>query len=134
MKDKIIDTNVLVRLFMQDHNKHYQESVNIFNSATTKGYSLLIPTEVLLEFEYVLRGIYKIDRVGISKDFDSLAETQCVEFLDEGLVRTAIKIYPNVNVDMVDIMIFVRSMALGLEIKSFNKDFKKIKKVYSRLT
>jgi predicted nucleic-acid-binding protein len=130
MENKLLDTNILVRLFMQDHQTHYKESFNIFNNAIKKGYLLLISTEILLELEYVLRSIYKVDRQGIAKDFESLAETNCVSFLEDDIVRRAIKVYPLVNVDMVDVVIFVRSQILGLEIKTFDKDFVKIKKVY----
>ena len=119
---------------MEDHQKYYRESVNIFNNATKKGYFLLIPAEVLLELEYVLRSIYKVDRQEIAADFKSLAETKCVSFLDDNLVRRAIKLYPLVNVDMVDVVIFVRSQILGLGIKTFDKDFVKIKKVYEQLS
>ena len=134
MRNKLIDTNILVRLFMEDHQKYYRESVNIFNNATKKGYFLLIPAEVLLELEYVLRSIYKVDRQEIAADFKSLAETKCVSFLDDNLVRRAIKLYPLVNVDMVDVVIFVRSQILGLGIKTFDKDCVKIKKVYEQLS
>ena len=49
-------------------------------------------------------------------------------------MRRAIKLYPLVNVDMVDVVIFVRSQILGLGIKTFDKDFVKIKKVYEQLS
>jgi len=134
MKHKILDTNVLVRLFMQDHKEQYNKAVKFFEDATNKEYKLFISIEVLLEFEYVLRSVYKISREEIAKDLNSLDQTKCVSFIDEKLVLKAILIYSVVNVDLVDITVFLRSEMLGLDLEFFDKDFKKIKRVYKQLS
>lgn len=134
MKNKILDTNILVRLFIQDNQAQYEKALNILEDAKSKGYKLYIPIEIMIEFEYVLRKVYSIKRSEIAKDLESLSQTSFIEFIDSNKnAKVAIALYPLLNTDLVDIMLFVRSKSLELDIESFDKDFKRIKKEYEEL-
>jgi|SRR3989338_6414484 len=134
MENKILDTNILVRLFIQDNQAQYEKALEILNNADTKGYKLYIPVEVVVEFEYVLKKVYSIERSEIAKDLKSLTQTNCIEFIDNIKdIKLAIALYPLLNTDLVDIILFARSKNMGIEIESFDKDFKKIQMAYEKI-
>ncbi len=135
MENKILDTNILVRLFMQDNQAQYEKALEILNNADTKGYKLYIPVEVVVEFEYVLRKVYSIERSEIAKDLESIVQTSCIEFIDNNKdMKLAIALCPLLNTDLVDIILFARAKNLEIGIESFDKDFKQIQKAYEEIS
>ena len=134
MENKILDTNILVRLFMQDNQAQYERALEILNNADIKAYKLYIPVEVVIEFEYVLRKVYSVERSEIAKDLESIVQTSCIDFIDSKDIKLAIALYPLLNTDLVDLILFARSKNLKIGIESFDKDFKKIQKAYESIS
>jgi predicted nucleic-acid-binding protein len=72
-----IDTNVVVRLLLRDD----PAQVEHIDALVAEG-DLLVPFTVLIETEWVLRAVYKLDRPGIAALLRSLAIIEGVSVPD----------------------------------------------------
>ena len=73
---KLIDANVILRYLLGDHPQMSQEAKKIIESG-----AFTLP-EVLAEVVYVLKGVYKVDRVELA--------TTLADFLDEVSVESPV--------------------------------------------
>lgn len=93
---RAVDTNVLVRLFVNDDPKQF--------AAAAKALALepiFIPKTVLVELEWVLRGVYGHSRSVIASIFDQLMLKADVEIEDDSVVARAMDWFKR-GVDFAD--------------------------------
>lgn len=69
MKQKIVDTNVILRFLVKDDEGLYQKAVKIFQEAEAKKYRLVVKSIVVAEATFVLESFYKKDRQSIADTF-----------------------------------------------------------------
>jgi len=74
----VIDTNVLIRFILADDDNQYQSAFKLFTDAE----SITIPTVVLCEMVWVLRG-YKINRKIIAEQIRFLTQTEKIVLADD---------------------------------------------------
>ena len=72
----VLDTNVLARLVTNDDKAQALEAAALIDS----GVALFIPTTVLLELEWVLRGAYQLDSATIVRTFEHLLSIRNLSF------------------------------------------------------
>lgn len=80
--------------------------------------------EIIAEVVYVLKGVYKIERVQISstlKDFLDEIEVENQEILCE-----ALNFYSETSLDFVDCILIARHRMFGEEVASFDKKLNKM--------
>lgn len=82
---RAVDTNVIVRLFADD---------DAVQSATAQhalaAGSIFVAKTVMIEFEWVLRGVYRLPRTAIVTALEAIAATANIELEDATSVRRAI--------------------------------------------
>jgi len=79
------DTNVIVRLLTADEPRQTDKAHLLFATET-----VLLPKTVLLESEWVLRRLYRLDRSAIVRALDALISLPNVRCEDEPVVRQAL--------------------------------------------
>ncbi len=79
------DTNVIVRLLTGDEPRQSDQARRLFEANT-----IFLPKTVLLEAEWVLRRLYRLDRLPINKALDDLLSLPNVKAEDESLLRQAL--------------------------------------------
>lgn len=115
---KLIDANVILRYLLGDHPQMSQETKKIIESG-----AFTLP-EVLAEVVYVLKGVYKVDRVELA--------TTLADFLDEVSVESpetlceALSLFSKTSLDFVDCILIARHRILGDEVMSFDKKLNKM--------
>lgn len=124
----LADTNVFIRFFIKDDIFQYKEVEKYFLLAQKGTIKIFVLSEVILEVEYVLRKVYKTSKSEISKNLSSLLKMSYLYVDKADLLISALKYYIKNNIDLVDALVYVESRERNLEILSFDKDFKKIKK------
>lgn len=82
------DTNMLVRLAVDDHPQQAEVAVNLL-----KQHRVLIPRTVLLETEWVLRSRYKIPPERIHSFFQLMLQTENADLEDAPAVARALDWY-----------------------------------------
>jgi predicted nucleic-acid-binding protein len=117
-----LDTNILVRFFMQDDPAQSAKVNRLFASLTSEnpGYVSLI---VLLESHWVLKTIYRLDRESLSAAAMSLLSTPQVKVESASIALSAIKVFKSTNIDFEDALIAKLALNSGCDlIYTFDKN------------
>jgi predicted nucleic-acid-binding protein len=82
---RAVDTNILVRLFVRDDLVQAAAARRAAASDT-----IFVPKTVIVEFEWVLRGVYNQTRTTIAASITALLDTADVEVEDSAAVARAV--------------------------------------------
>lgn len=104
---RALDTNVLARFFVDDPDdpesaKQRPLAVDAMSSRS------FVSVTVLLEFEWVMRGFYELDRTKIASVLVALAGIEHVSIEDRGAILAAVQAYQQ-GFDFADALHVVRS-------------------------
>lgn len=109
-----IDTNVLVRLLVQDDQAQFEAAKRLVDEAEAAEEPILIVLCALLETEWVLRSRYKLDKASIAGAFTQLLESSGVEFEHEPTVEEALYVWAqHPSSDFADCLLNARAAHLG---------------------
>ncbi len=109
-----IDTNVLVRLLVQDDEAQFAAARRLVDEAAEAEEPVLIMLCVLLETEWALRSRYKLDKAVIAGAFAQLLESGDVEFEHEPTVEEALHLWSQQSrADFADCLLSARAVHLG---------------------
>jgi predicted nucleic-acid-binding protein len=111
-----IDTNVLVRILVQDSTAPDQCAAarRLVAEATLSGAPLLVSLCALLETEWVLRSRYKVDRKAIASAFIAMLEAPGIEFEHDATVEEALYLLDQFPAaDFADCLLAARATHLG---------------------
>jgi predicted nucleic-acid-binding protein len=88
MKRIVVDTNILVRLLVEDDADQSRTAAQFLEM-----HRIILIDTVLLETEWVLRSRFKLDRATIVQLFEAMTALDMVEVKDDGRVRYALGAY-----------------------------------------
>jgi predicted nucleic-acid-binding protein len=111
-----IDTNVLVRILVQDPTAPDQCAAarRLVANATAAGEPLLVSLCALLETEWVLRSRYRVSRQAMAAAFIAMLETPGVEFEHDATVEEALFLLDQFPAaDFADCLLVARATHLG---------------------
>jgi predicted nucleic-acid-binding protein len=104
---KAVDTNVLARFFINDEDD--REAARQRPAATAAmSDAVFVPSSVILEFEWVMRGFYELSRKDIQRIFESLCGLENVQIEDRSVVLTALNSY-QLGLDFADALHLARA-------------------------
>jgi len=111
-----IDTNVLVRILVQDPTAPTQCAAarQLVADATAAGEPLLVSLCALLETEWVLRSRYRVGRKAMVAAFISMLETPGIELEHDATVEEALYLLDqHPSADFADCLLVARATHLG---------------------
>ena len=108
-----IDTNVLVRLLIEDDGDQSRRARHLVDTTVAAGELLFVSLLVLLETEWVLRSRYRIIKKDILEVFSRILDSVELAFEDEATIEEAVFHWRDSNVDFADCLIGVRNRRLG---------------------
>ena len=114
---KALDTNIVVRLFVDDGSKEVPIARAVFAREMVE-----IPTTVILECAWVLESVYKIKRLQICDALAALLSMENVFLQDEEVVEKAIEAH-RLGVDLADAL-HLLAVEKADEMLTFDGDFK----------
>ncbi|HIP27841.1 MAG TPA: PIN domain-containing protein [Sulfurovum sp.] len=126
MTNKILlDTNVIIRLLMQDNEEHYK-IVQSFFVALEAGEKHAILLDIIIgEVVYVLKSYYKQDKKYIIDRLKLLVQYENLEVYNRAIIIEALEVYEKRNIDFADAMLCAKKNLEGYEVMSFDKDVKR---------
>ncbi|MBT3250022.1 MAG: PIN domain-containing protein [Candidatus Pacebacteria bacterium] len=130
MKKLYADTNTFLRFLLQDNVKQAEIAEKKFALAKEKKLRVIIISEIIPELTYVLSGVYKLSRVETAKQVANILKTPYFDIKHRDTWDKVMDLYPQVNIDVVDIFLAVRANEEGGEVFSFDKDFEKIARLF----
>jgi len=102
-----VDTNVLARFFINDEDDNEAAQQRPAAITALSG-AVFVPVTVLLEFEWVMRGFYELQRKDIQRVFESLCGLENVQIEDRGIVLAALNAYQQ-GLDLADALHLARA-------------------------
>jgi len=115
MEVVVADTNVLVRLIVEDDARQTKKAIRLMESS-----QIVVLESVLLEVEWVLRSLYEKSRVEIAKAFWILLKQKNVLCPELKRLMKVLAAYEK-GFDFGDALHY--AVAEGLEIKTFDRKF-----------
>lgn len=115
-----LDTNILARLVTNDDPVQARLSAALMDA----GHALFVPLTVTLELEWVLRGVYGLDKSAIVRSFEALLSIRNMAFERQTDVEQALQNY-QLGFDFADALHHVG--AAGCQaLVSFDQKLKKL--------
>jgi predicted nucleic-acid-binding protein len=114
-----IDTNVLVRYYLDDDKEQAELSQRLIEN-----FPIYVPKTVILELEWVLRGVAKIDRNNIINCYQHLLSLPNAEFENRQEIASALRHY-KLGLDFADAIHLASSENSRRFITFDNKGFAK---------
>jgi len=107
-----LDTNILVRYFIQDDPVQTHLAVNLIDSLspTESGW---IGAAVFMELDWVLNNVLKVKKDRVVEIFDTLLASQELVVENAKTVREALQLYRTRNTDFSDCLIASAAKAAG---------------------
>jgi predicted nucleic-acid-binding protein len=124
-KRRLIDTNLVVRYLVQDHEKHAKAAGRLFEACDRGDVVIVVLPAVLAECVFVLESFYERARGDIASALDRLISSPGVEIDDASIHLDALGRYASTNVHFVDCLIAATAAAEKMPVASFDQDFRR---------
>lgn len=123
-KRRLIDTNLIIRHLVQDHERHAKAASKLFEACDRGAVILVILPAVVAESVFVLESFYKHSRPDIARTLGALVSSPGVELEDLAMHLDAFERYSGSRLHFVDCVIAAAAAARGLPVATFDSDFK----------
>ena len=124
-KRRLIDTNLIVRYLVQDHEAHARTAERLFAACDRGEMTLLVLPEVVAECVFVLESFYKHARIDIARVMADLIASPGIELDDLALHLDALRRYSETKLHFVDCTIAAAAAANGLAVATLDRDFRR---------
>lgn len=130
MKKRILDSNIVIRLIVEDDLLGYERSVKIFKLLRKGKRNALISIVVLQEILWVLNDLYRLDRSIIVNELKKLFSIKTIGFweVDKQMIFKILDVWEKIKVDYTDIYLYLVAKREGFKVLTNDKDFEKLKK------
>lgn len=126
MKNRVlIDTNIIVRLTVRDHEAHYLIAKELFEKIENREVEVELLDIIIGEVIYVLHKIYDYSKDEIVMTLKKILNYAYVVVDNKVLMHEALEIFRSKNIDFADAMLCAKKNLEGYEVMSFDKDLKK---------
>ena len=120
------DTNFILRYFLHDDESMYRKASRLFEEIRQGNRNALILEGVLVECVYVLLKFYNVPRNEVSEKLQRLLHYKGIVNQDKIALIEALRIFAERNIDIVDIILFVKAKHNDMTLLSFDKDLLKL--------
>jgi len=122
---RLVDTNIIVRHLVSDHEKHAKIADDLFAACDRGEITLVILPVVLAECLYVLKSFYQHGRADVARVLSVLIESPGIELSDLTVHIDALGRYAKSKLHYVDCVIAAHAVAEKIPVATFDADFKK---------
>jgi predicted nucleic-acid-binding protein len=124
-KRRLVDTNLIVRYLVQDHEKHAKAAGRMFDACDRGDVVIVVLPAVLAECVFVLESFYKHPHGDIASALGRLISSPCVEIDGAAIHLDALDRYRKTKVHFVDCLIAATAATENMPVASFDQDFRK---------
>ena len=128
-KRRIIDTSLIVRYLVQDHEKHAKAAGKLFDACDRGDVAIVVLPVVLAECVFVLESFYEHSRGDIASALGRLISSPGVEIVETVIHLDALNRYRKTKVHFVDCLIAATATAEDTPVVTFDQDFRKFSDV-----
>ena len=124
-KRRIVDTNLVIRYLVQDHEKHARVAGRLFDACDRGDLVIVLVSAVLAECVFVLESFYEHARGDIASALGTLISSPGVEINDEAIHLDALDRYGKTKAHFVDCLIAAIASREKIPVATFDQDFRK---------
>lgn len=124
-KRRLVDTNLIVRHLVQDHEEHAKLAGKLFGACDRGEVVLQVLPTVLAECVFVLESFYEHPRADIAAALSSLVTSPGVEITEAAVCLDALERYRKTKCHFVDCVIAATAAAQDTPVATFDEDFRK---------
>ena len=124
-KRRLVDTNLIVRYLVQDHEKHAKAAGRLIDACDRGDVVIVVLPAVLAECVFVLESFYEHPRGDIASALGRLISSPCVEIDGAAIHLDALDRYRKTKVHFVDCLIAATAATENMPVASFDQDFRK---------
>ena len=124
-KRRLVDTNLIVRYLVQDHEKHAKAAGKLFDACDRGDVVIVMLPAVLAECVFVLGSFYEHPRGDITSALGRLISSPGVEIDGAAIHLDALDRYRKTNVHFVDCLIAATAATENMPVASFDQNFRK---------
>lgn len=124
-KQRLVDTNLIVRYLVQDHESHARAAGKLFDACDRGDVVIVILPVVLAECVFVLESFYRPPRTDIASALGRLISSPGVEMGEVTVYLDALKRYKGAKAHFVDCVIAATAAAKDVPVATFDHDFRK---------
>jgi len=124
-KRRLVDTNLVVRYLVQDHEKHSRAAGKLFDACDRGDLILVVLPVVLAECVFVLESFYRHPRGDIASVLGRLISSPGIEIIEVAIHLDALNRYTGTKVHFVDCVIAATAAAGDVPVSTFDQDFRK---------
>lgn len=126
MKHYIIDTNALLRFFLNDIPEQQKEVENLFKQSQKHNITILVPQIVIFELHFILDKYYGIEKNKIIELLETLISANYLQIESGNLFIGALNIYKSASISFVDSFLLSKSRAEKSGIYTFDQKLIKL--------
>jgi len=108
---RLIDTNLIVRYLVQDHEKHARVAAKLFEACDRGGLVIVVLSGVLAECVFVLESFYRRSRTDIASALGALISSPGVEISEAAIHLDALDRYRRTKAHFVDCLLAATAKA-----------------------
>ncbi len=121
----LIDTNIIIRFLVGDHEEHLIKSTRIFEAIETGKLEVEILDVVLMETLFVLTKFYDLPKTNVVTDLKAILAMEGVINSNKVILSDALSLFIDKNMDFVDALICTKCKLQGYDWLSFDRDVNK---------
>jgi predicted nucleic acid-binding protein len=125
VKRRLVDTNLIVRYLVQDHEKHAKAAGRLFDACDRGEVLIVVLPAVLAECVFVLKSFYEHPRGEIVAALGRLISSPGVEINGVAIHLDALDRYRKTKGHFVDCLIAATATAEDIPVATFDQDFRK---------
>jgi predicted nucleic acid-binding protein len=124
-KRRLVDTNLIVRYLVQDHDQHARATGKLFDACDRGDAIIVLLPVVLAECVFVLESFYGHPRADIASALARLISSPGVEISEVTVHLDALNRYKGTRAHFVDCLIAATAVAKNVSVATFDQDFRK---------
>lgn len=121
MKTVIVDTNIVLRYFLRDEPKLYEEALGIFRAAEAGEYTIYFDELVVAEVVWVMTSYYKRDKYKVTDALIELVSQEFVENVRKSAVLRALQAYQEYSLSYIDCWLLIVAEEGGFSLETQDK-------------
>ena len=124
-KPRLIDTNLVIRHLVQDHERHAKVAGKLFDACDRGEITLVLLPAVVAECVFVLESFYKHSRGDIARVLAALVGSPGIDLSDRAIHLDALDRYGKTKLHFVNCTIAATAAASGWPVATFDAALKK---------
>ena len=124
-KRRLVDTNLIVRYLVQDHEKHAKAAGRLLEACDRGEVVIVVLPAVLAECVFVLESFYEHSRADIASALSRLVSSPGIEISEVAIHLDALDRYKRTKIHFVDCLIAATAAVENVAVASFDQDFRK---------